>query len=198
MSHEFPLRIPLRWLLVAALALSALVVACGSDSSEAPAAGKVVGSGFSPVATEAKPGGDAAPSFVAETFSHGTYDLNARIGTPVVVNFWFPSCPPCRAEMPALQAAFEKYGDEVDFIGVQQSTLDSPESAKTFLEELGVTYPNFADETDSTRSDVQIAYKVLSFPTTVFLNRDHTIARTWTGLLTEEKLDEQITALIIG
>lgn len=98
--------------------------------------------------------------------------------------------------MPALQAAYEKWGDRVDFVGVQQSTLDSPESARAFLEELGITYPNFADQTETTRSDVQIAYKVLSFPTTFFLNRDHTIARTWTGLLTEDRLDEQIAALI--
>lgn len=196
MKNWFLPRNSRRWIFLAVFAMSAIAVACGSDNGSAPAAGDGGATRLDPVATETQDAATKAPSFVAKTFKHGTYDLATRVGTPVVVNFWFPSCPPCRAEMPDLQAAYEKYGDEVDFIGVQQSTLDSPESAVAFLEELGITYPNFADQTESSRSQVQISYKVLSFPTTFFLNRDHTIARTWTGILTEERLDEQITALI--
>jgi cytochrome c biogenesis protein CcmG/thiol:disulfide interchange protein DsbE len=196
MKNRLMLHHPKRWFLAAALAVSVLVVSCGTEDDPMPGANGGTTSILDAIGSQTEQPREPAPSFAVETFNHGAYDLDARIGTPVVVNFWFPSCPPCRAEMPALQAAYEKYGDEVDFIGVQQSTLDSPASAKAFLEELGVTYPNFADQTESTRSDVQIAYEVLSFPTTFFLNRDHTIARTWTGLLTEEKLDEQITALI--
>jgi thiol-disulfide isomerase/thioredoxin len=113
---------------------------------------------------------------------------------PVLVNFWFPSCPPCRAEMPDLQAAFEKYGDEVAFIGIQQLGLDSPASGAAFVEELGLTYPSMPD----TNSKVQFAYEVFSYPTTVFLNRNHDIARTWTGIIGEEQLAEQLEALLAG
>jgi len=35
--------------------------------------------------------------------------LSQYLGQPVVVNFWFPSCPPCRAEMPDLEQTFQNH-----------------------------------------------------------------------------------------
>ena len=43
---------------------------------------------------------------------------------------------------------------------------------------------------------MQLDYEVLSFPTTVFLNRDHSISRTWSGLINEKNLKEQIEKVI--
>ena len=139
---------------------------------------------------------DAAPSFVVDTFHHGTYNLDETVGRPVLINFWFPSCPPCRAELPDLQAAYEEYGEEIDFLGVQQTSVDTLQEGIEFLGDLGITYPNFADETEDSSSQVQISYRVLSFPTTVFLNRDHSISRTWSGLINEKNLKEQIELVI--
>jgi len=45
--------------------------------------------------------------------------------------------------MPQLQAAYERFGDRVAFVGVD--TQDYPEAAGEFLEEVGVTYPQLAD-----------------------------------------------------
>lgn len=185
--------------LAGALIVAAVAVACGSDTptqvggiplEERPASN--AGADNGPVVKAS----NAAPSFNVETFNHGRYNLDETVGRPVLINFWFPSCPPCRAEMPDLQAAYEEYGDEIDFIGVQQTSVDTKQEAIEFLEELGITYPNFADESEGTSSQVQIAYRVLSFPTTVFLNRDHSISRTWSGLIREKDLKEQIEIAI--
>lgn len=188
--------------MVGALVVAAVAVACGSDTTSAPAAGgdtsaPVDGGNSGPVVKSDK----ASPSFNVETFHHGTYNLDETVGKPVLINFWFPSCPPCRAELPDLQAAFEEYGDEIDFLGVQQTSVDTKQEGIEFLQELGISYPNFADEslTDEgkrTSSQVQISYKVLSFPTTVFLNRDHSVSRTWSGLINEKNLREQIEKAI--
>ncbi len=135
----------------------------------------------------------AAPSFSGETFHHGTFDLDEQKGKPVVINFWFPSCPPCVAEMPDLQEAYEKYGPQgVEFVGVQQLGLDTPQDGIEFLEERGVTFPAFPD----TGSQVQSSYEILSFPTTIFLNRDHSINRTWTGLISKDHLEEQVEEIL--
>ena len=192
-------------ILAGALMVAAIAVACGTDSSSAAqptgTVGDVAPATSQLAATDAAPGqivkaDNASPSFIVETFNHGTYDLDSTVGRPVLINFWFPSCPPCRAELPDLQAAFEKYGEEIDFLGVQQTSVETAEEGAAFLAELGINYPNFADETEDSRSRVQIDYQVLSFPTTVFLNRDHSISRTWSGLLNEEILAEQITKVI--
>ena len=79
-----------------------------------------------------------------ETFFHGNFDLDMHTGKPVLINFWFPSCPPCRAEMPDLQIAFEKYGEDVAFIGIQQMGSDSEKMGIEFIRELGLAYPVMA------------------------------------------------------
>ncbi len=180
------------WLSLFSLAVAAM--ACGGD---APAGQSRSDDGAaSPAATTAAayiPGD--APQISAETYEHGTFDLAELGGQPVVINFWFPSCPPCRAEMPDLQAAYDEFKDRgLHFLGVQQLGLDTEDSGREFLEEVGVDYPNIGDADGK----VQVAYRVLSYPTTVFLDREHNIARVWSGLIDEEQLREQILKILEG
>ena len=159
-------------------------VACGSDGDSKSVAEVAAGGSNVEVGT--------APDVTGETFTHGDFSLDQHEGKPVLINFWFPSCPPCRAEMPDLQAAYEKYGDDVAFIGVQQLGLDSAANGQAFTRDLGLTYPNMPD----VGSTVQFGYEVFSFPSTIFLDNNHNIARTWTGIIGEEQLGEQLDALL--
>ena len=166
--------------LVGLVALAA--AACGTDT----APGNGVGAGGSGAST------GNAPAVTGETYTHGPFSLEMHAGKPVLINFWFPSCPPCRAEIPDLQAAHERYGDNVAFIGVQLLGLDTPADGASFVEELGLTYPSMPD----TSSTIQLGYEVFSFPTTVFLDKNHDIARKWTGIIGTEQLAEQLDALL--
>ena len=159
-------------------------VACGSDDDAKSVAEVAAGGSNIEVGT--------APDVTGETFTHGDFSLDQHEGKPVLINFWFPSCPPCRAEMPDLQAAYEKYGDDVAFIGVQQLGVDSAANGQAFARDLGLTYPNIPD----VGSTVQFGYEVFSFPSTIFLDNNHNIARTWTGIIGEEQLGEQLDALL--
>ena len=114
-------------------------------------------------------------------------------GSPVVVNFWFPSCPPCRAEMPDLEKVFQNHrSDGVEFVGVQLLGLDSAQDGQDFLEEVGVSFASGPDEDGS----IFQAYEVRGFPSTVFIDSDLKIVRTWTGPLNEEKLEEFVQELL--
>ncbi len=53
--------------------------------------------------------GQPAPALVAQELSGQTFDLAAQRGKVVVINFWATWCPPCRKEMPALDAFYRKY-----------------------------------------------------------------------------------------
>ena len=180
-------------ILILGLGFSLAVLACGGSSSDTGGTGSTGGatntdSGQTKVASTGN-----APQISAETLAHGNFDLAELAGQPVVVNFWFPSCPPCRAEMPDLQEAYAEFKDQgVQFVGVQQLGIDSKADAITFLEEVGVEYPNIPDENAS----IQLEYRILSYPTTVFLDRNHDIAKKWNGLITKEDLREQIENIV--
>ena len=118
-------------------------------------------------------------------------------GDPVVLNFWFPSCPPCVAEMPDFESVYQKYKSEgVQFIGIQLIGLDTVEDGQEFVDELGVNYLIGADLTENTSGDIIRAYNVSGFPTTVFIDRGHTISRKWMGALNQNKLDELVADLL--
>lgn len=65
--------------------------------------------GFGPPARAAADVGQAAPALVVPQLDGGTFDLAVMHGKVVIVNVWATWCPPCRAEMPALNAFYQRY-----------------------------------------------------------------------------------------
>lgn len=60
-------------------------------------------------------------------------------GKVTVVDFWASWCPPCRAEIPKLQALKAKYGDKFDVLGV--AVWDNPDDTRKAMQELNITWP---------------------------------------------------------
>lgn len=70
----------------------------------------------------------------------------AAKGKPAVINFWSPSCAPCKEELPRLASLAKKYADQVQFAGVSAETKDL-DAVKAAVAAFGVPYPQFlADE----------------------------------------------------
>jgi len=103
-------------------------------------------------------------------------------GRPILINFWFSNCQPCKREMPALQAAFEKYADRVTFVGI--NTQDSAKVTQAFAQDLGVTYQLWRDP----NGKMLVANGVSIFPTTLFVSTDGTIIKQVSGELTAEAI----------
>jgi thiol-disulfide isomerase/thioredoxin len=110
-------------------------------------------------------------------------------GKPVLINYWFSNCQPCKREMPALQAAFEKFGDRVSFVGI--NTQDSPEVTQSFISDIGVTYEILRDP----NGESVVANGVSTFPTTFFVNAAGTIIKQISGELTADDIEAAFAEL---
>jgi peroxiredoxin len=72
-----------------------------------------------------------------------SWHLRDMKGKVVLVNFWATWCPPCRKEMPDLQALYDKYKDQ----GFLVLSISDESSAKVspFIAERKITYPVLLD-----------------------------------------------------
>ena len=140
---------------------------------------------------------ERANDFQVTLFDGGSFRLSDQIGkTAVVLNFWYPTCPPCRAEMPDFQRSWQKLeGEDVMFLGLfVPQGLDTEQDARDFIDELGLTY-DFATDT---RALVAQSYEVLYFPTTVFIDRQGRIFRSEIAALDDEKITRLVREMTQG
>lgn len=116
--------------------------------------------------------GFTAPSFTLDALSGDPTTLTDLRGKVVVLNFWASWCPPCRAEMPALNAVYEKFRDQgLAVLGVNTTYQDDEAGARSAIRDWGLTFPIVFDRDGATSR----AYRVQAMPTTFFIGRDGVI-----------------------
>jgi thiol-disulfide isomerase/thioredoxin len=129
----------------------------------------------------------ALPEFDLATYGRLIDQLE---GTPVVVNLWGSWCGPCRDEAPALAAAHGRWGDRVQFLGVD--LLDARASARAFMSEFGWTYPSVFDPPGAIRDGLGL----LGQPVTLFYDLSGELVGRWVGPITAHELRARLTALV--
>jgi len=114
--------------------------------------------------------GRPAPNFTLQTVDGRAISLNDLRGQVVVLNFWATWCPPCRAEMPALQEVYDaRRADGLIVLAVNQD--DTPSAIRSFGQEFRLTFPLLAD----TGYVVSHRYRIGLLPSTYFVDRDGVI-----------------------
>jgi thiol-disulfide isomerase/thioredoxin len=175
-------RLPLRAALVALAVLT--VPACSGNE---PA---VTSSSESAIATNVDTTGRGLPTVVLTTTDGTEVPTSSLVGRPLLINFWYSTCEPCRREMPALAEAHEVFGDRVDFVGVNMS--DPAIVAQNFADRYGVTFPILLDDGSAFTLDLGIAIA----PTTLFVDEAGIIVEQVSGELTADGLNAHLTRLV--
>lgn len=130
--------------------------------------------------------GSAAPAIVGTTLDGTAFDLASLRGKPVVVNFWGPSCVPCRDEFPLLEAKqAEHAADGFTVVGVL--TDDPVEPARDFVAQYGGDWATVVDPDKA----IKTAYRVVARPQTYFVDRSGVIRSIQIGEVTDADFERQ-------
>lgn len=148
--------------------------------------------------SEADAGQDVIPAMdFTLTDQYGeTHTFSDYKGKTVFLNFWATWCPPCKSEMPDIQALYEKYGEnEGDLIvlGVANPKTDempnnqdgTVEEVTDYLEENGLTFPVVMDTT----GELFYWYGISAFPTTFMIDANGNVYGYVSGALTADMME---------
>lgn len=138
--------------------------------------------------------GFLAPEFTLSTLYGESMTLNDFRGQVVVINLWATWCPPCRAEMPALQSAYETYREQgMVLLAVNTTDQDSVAAVEGFVDEFGLTFPILMD----VEGIVSRLYQLQALPSTFFVDRQGVIQQVVIGgPMSEVTIETSIQTLL--
>ncbi len=132
-----------------------------------------------------------APELTLTDMEEQTVSLADYRGQWVLVNNWATWCPPCRAEMPELNAYYEAHKDE-GFVLVAISSGDTKAQIVDFTQEYGLSFPMWQDPTSASLRAFRMDY----LPSSFVIDPLGTVRLAWTGAVSLDTLEKYVTPLL--
>lgn len=161
------------------LGCAALLTACSADEDSLAAQadagdskGYIAGDGSVTEYAEAERGEPV--EFENELFDGSTLSAASLRGKPVVLNFWYAGCAPCRIEAPDLNSLHQTFGDKITFLGA--NVRDEKGTAEAFEKNFGVEYPSYRDLNGKVLLGLSKYVPAQAVPTTVVLDAQGRVA----------------------
>ena len=117
--------------------------------------------------------GAVAPAFTLTAPAGEQISLSDFHGKPVMLNFWYATCPGCLAETSGMQKFYtSRHAGSKDFVILGVNVVDDAQVATQFIQQRGLTYPVVLDQ----NQHVMALYNINVTPTSYFIDR-HGIIR---------------------
>ena len=137
--------------------------------------------------------GQPAPGIVGTTLDGAPFDLAALRGRPVVINFWGPTCVPCRDEFPLLKAKLAEHAaDGLAVVGVL--TDDPADPARAFVADEGASWPTVIDPNGALKK----TYRVVGRPQSYFVDRNGILRSIQIGEVRDADFERQFDLISGG
>ncbi|MFA5464181.1 MAG: TlpA disulfide reductase family protein [Dysgonamonadaceae bacterium] len=135
--------------------------------------------------------GVKAPDFSLKSFTgeYVTLSSQKEKSQLIVLDFWGTWCPPCIADIPKMKEYYERYKDQINFIGI--ACRDNETNWINAIEEHSLEWLQLFNSTDK-ESDAAIKFGVKAYPTKFILDKDLKIVGRFVGAGNDfyEKIDE--------
>jgi cytochrome c biogenesis protein CcmG/thiol:disulfide interchange protein DsbE len=131
------------------------------------------------------------PKLALEQLGGGTWRMEDHRGQVVLVNYWATWCGPCREETPGLDRLTRDLGSKgLAVVGV---SLDEGDRGKvqSFVDAFHLSYPVLFPAPMS-----QVGQGLEGVPTTILVDREGRVAKTYVGAVTEADFREDVKALL--
>ncbi len=123
---------------------------------------------------------------VMEDVDGATFSMSDLQGRVTLVNYWATWCGPCRQEIPDLVQLQERYGDQLQVIGVSADEGDVAD-VRAFAQEFDMNYPVVM----ATPEINQQFPGVFALPTSFVLDTEGRIVQTHVGLINPAVLEQE-------
>ncbi len=133
--------------------------------------------------------GQLAPDFTLADLDGNQVSLSDFRGKTVFINFWATWCPPCREEMPAIEALYQQYKDK-DVVVLGVDILETEGEVRQFVEEGGYSWTFVMDTT----GEVTASYQVGAIPTSFFIDKEGIIRVIQIGAMTKGAMEARLLA----
>jgi thiol-disulfide isomerase/thioredoxin len=185
-----------QWVVVVGIVLG-LVVSLAACSPEDSGAGDVVGQGYvsgdGSVQTYDLGERKGPVTITGTDFEGNDVDTAGWAGDVVVVNTWYASCAPCRAEAPEL-VSLAGSKDGVQFLGI--NTEDDAGAAQAFERTFEVPYPSIEDRTGKVIAGLSGVVPLQAVPSTVVLDQEGGVAARVIGQVEGSTLEALIDEVL--
>lgn len=133
----------------------------------------------------------AAPDLQLTDLQGNPVALSDYLGQVVLVNNWATWCPPCKEEMPTLEAYYRAHQDS-GFTIIAIEAGEPVADVVRFVEEYRLTFPVWPDPTQMALA----AFRQDAMPSSYLVDRQGVVRLAWTGAIDRKSLEKYVTPLL--
>jgi len=132
-----------------------------------------------------------APDLILKDLQGNNVAISDYLGKVILINNWATWCPPCKAEMPTLEAFYHAHQDE-GFVLIAIDAGDSATDVSDFVHNYGLSFPVWLDS----ESEALRAFNNFGLPNSYVIDKDGLVQLAWTGAISDEMLEKYLTPLL--
>ena len=132
-----------------------------------------------------------APELALTDLQGNPVSIEDYIGQVILINNWATWCPPCKIEMPELQAYYKAHNTE-GFVILAIESGEPADQVASFVQENGITFPVWLDSKGLALETLQN----WDLPSSYVIDRQGIVRISWTGGINQPTLEKYVTPLL--